>query len=984
MDEEQQRIAEDLSGVFEGEVRFDEVAREIYSTDASLYQIHPLGVVCPKHQEDVVALAQYAGEFDIPLTPRGAGSGVAGGALGRGLVVDFSRFMRNIVQIDSETVRVQAGVVRDQLNRELRRIGRYFPPDPSSTAVTTVGGMLAVDAAGSHAVRVGSTRDHVVRIGVVLADGTTFEAGQYAEPMHFNRPGREQEIVTQLAHLIRSNEDLIRQRQPALVRNCSGYHLRTVLEGETLNLPRLLVGSEGTLGLFTEATLHTSPLPGHRGVALLLFGDVSRAVESVQNIIPLEPSACDLLDRRLLFLAREADHRFEAIIPPQAEAAILVEQIGYADEQVQDRLQDTIAVVRERDPSVTVAMQTNVPDEVDFLWSLPARVVPLLTRLRGETRPVPIVEDIAVPPETLNEFLIKAHRTFQKHWVTASLYAHAASGQIHFRPFLGTPTPETAGDVESLARDLYEVALAHGGTVSGEHGNGLARTAFIRSQYGPLYRVFQQVKELFDPHNLLNPGKIISDDAHLTIRNLRTGHATVNGRPETVPLQLNWTPDEFDEAAQRCNGCGDCRVEESPLRMCPFFHQQHAEDASPRSKANLMKALAAGTLDPKTFSTDEAKQLADNCFNCKQCILECPAGVDIPSLAIEAKAQCVSANGLSRGDWILSRAHSFGELGCTLSPFVNWAIVNPWMRWLMEQTMGISRQRRLPRFARRPFLKSLRSKEMSAVPGTERIRVVYFVDHFVNYHDPELGTAFVRILEHHGIPVIVPREQVASGMAMISAGDMDAARDVAETNVRVLAEYARDGCLIVCTEPTAAVCLKHEYPRLLDHPDVEIIADQVREAGAFLHSLHQRGELETEFEAALRSGEQAGFHFAYHTPCHLRYLSPMRPFLELVRLIPGLDVHTIETGCSGMAGAFGLTARNFEQSMAIGAPLMDALQQSALDAGLTECSSCRMQMEQQSTLPTLHPLKLLAWAYGLTPDIEPKMARQRGRLISTP
>jgi FAD/FMN-containing dehydrogenase/Fe-S oxidoreductase len=984
LDEEQQRIAEDLSGVFEGELRFDEVAREIYSTDASLYQIHPLGVVCPRHSEDVVALAQYASEFDIPLIARGAGSGVAGGALGRGLIVDFSRFMRNIEQIDAETVRVQAGVVRDQLNRELRPHGRYFPPDPSNTAVTTVGGMLAVDAAGSHAVRVGSTRDHVVSISVVLADGSRFEAGQYADPMHVDRPGREQEIVTRITHLIRSNEDLIRERQPALIRNCSGYHLRTVLEGDLLSLPRLLVGSEGTLGLFTEATLHTTPLPGHRGVALLLFGDVSRAVESVQNIIPLEPSACDLLDRRLLSLAREADARFEAIIPRHAEAAILVEQIGYADQQVRDRLRDTIAVVQEGDPSVMVARETNDPDEVEFLWSLPSRVVPLLIRLRGETRPVPIVEDIAVPPEALNEFLIKAHRMFQKHWVTASLYAHAASGQVHFRPFLGTPTRETAGEVESLARDLYEVALAHGGTVSGEHGNGLARTAFIRSQYGPLYRVFQQVKELFDPHNLLNPGKIISDDAHLTVRDLRTAPASRNGQPEIVPLQLNWTPEEFEEAAQRCNGCGDCRVESAPLRMCPFFHQRHSEDASPRSKANLMKALAAGTLDPKTFSTDEAKLLADNCFNCKQCVLECPAGVDIPSLAIEAKAQCVSANGLSRGDWILSRAHSFGELGCTLSPFTNWAIGNPWMRWVMEQAMGISRQRRLPRFARRPFLKSLRPNVLSEDPGGGGIRIVYFVDHFVNYHDPELGTAFVRILEHHGIPVIIPREQVASGMAMISAGDLDAARDVAETNVRVLAEYARDGCLIVCTEPTAAVCLKDEYPRLLDHPDVEVIAGQVREAGAFLQSLHQRGELDTDFPERPPSSTGAEYQFAYHTPCHLRFLSPMRPLLELVELIPGLSVRRIDAGCSGMAGAFGLTDRNFEQSMAIGAPLTAALQEEGLDAGLTECSSCRMQMEQQTLVPTLHPLKLLAWAYGLMPEMESKLTPQRNRLTSTP
>ena len=961
MDEQQQRILEDLSGVFEGELRFDSVSREIYSTDGSLYQLHPLGVAFPKHRDDVLALARYASEFDLPLVARGAGSGVAGGALGRGLIVDFSRHMTDIVRVDSETVRVQVGVVRDRLNQELRRHGRYFAPDPSNTSVTTIGGMLAVDAAGSRAVRVGSTRDHVQEIETVMADGTLLNAGVHPESLRINEPGRTNELIHRLAHILKLHRDLIQERQPPLIRNNSGYHLRSVLIDKSLMLPRLLIGSEGTLGLFTEATLHTTPLPAHRGVTLLLFGDLDLALDSVNSMIPLQPSACDLMDRRLLSLAREADERFSIMVSPNAEAALLVEMVGYSDRQVRDRLQEALAAVRRVDATVVEAATATDPDEVEFLWSLPYRVVPLLIRMRGETRPIPIVEDIAVPPTELREFLSKSHRIFQRHWVTASLYAHAASGQVHFRPFLGIPTAQNRSKIESLARELYEAALACGGTISGEHGNGLARTAFIRSQYGPLYTVFQKVKELFDPHNLLNPGKIISDDPHLTVRDLRP---VPEPHADLVPLQLRWEPAEVSEAASRCNGCAICRVNNESFRMCPLFHAETSEQTSPRSKANMMRGLVQGTCDSRTFSSETFKELADSCFNCKQCQMECPSNVDIPSLAIEIKAQHVAATGLSGADWILSRAHSFGGLGCSFAPITNWVLGNPTMRWLVEKTLGISRQRRLPGFARRTFLKSaprlLRRLQRS---GKRDSRVVYFVDHFANFHDPTLAEALVRILHHNGIDVVIPAAQVASGMAMISAGDLDSARELAQTNVDALAESARDGLRILCTEPTAALCLKHEYPRILNHPDVDVVADQVVEAGTFLRGLHAKQRLGTDFQ-------DVPLKLGYHLPCHLRFLETQSPLAELIQLIPGIELERIQQGCSGMAGAFGVTAANFEKSVAIGAGLIAEMQRPDFTAGATECSSCQLQMLQNSSTPTAHPIKILALAYGLMPELK--------------
>ena len=992
MDERQVRITEDLAGLFRGELRCDSLTTAMYACDASLYQIEPIGVAFPRDREDVEVLAKYALSTHLQLIPRGAGTGVAGSAIGHGLIVDFSRHMRSIEQIGEDTVRVQPGVVLERLNHELREEGRYFAPDPSNVNVTTIGGMLGVDAAGSHSLRVGSTRHHVQSLELVLAGGERFEArrewlafrraGDYFEPEVGEASVRKRLIVSRLAKLLTDHKQLIRDRQPTGVRNSCGYYLRSVLDEERLNLPRLLVGSEGTLGLFTAATLHTSELPAYRGVVLLLFGELSAAVRAVQVIVPQQPSACDLMDRRVLSLACERNSAFRALVSPAAEAALLVEQTGYNDRQVRDRLRMVVEAVRGVEPTVSVAADAYTPDDADFLWSLPNSIVSLLTRLTGQTRPLPFVEDIAVPSEALDDFLVQAQRVFQKHDVTATLYAHAGAGQLHLRPFLPPPTPHNVDAMESLAADLYDVVFKMGGSISGEHGDGLSRTRFVRNQYGPLYSVFQQIKEIFDPHNLMNPGKIVGQDQPLIRDHLRpvviTAEETSAIVPNVIELKLKWNSREFAETTQLCNGCGSCRTQSDESRMCPFFRQAPNEESSPRAKANVGRGFLTGVLDIDELSSVEMKRLADLCFNCKQCHLDCPSQVDIPALMIEAKAQFVAANGLGGTDWILSRGHSFGRLGSTTSLAANWVLANPAARWVIEKLFGIARERKLPQFARRPFVQSARKYWRRPKPGKKdrRKTIVYFVDHFANFHDTELADAFVAILAHNQIPVHVPQNQTASGMAMISAGDLDAAREMAESNVRELAELAREGHPIVCTEPAAALCLKEEYPKLLDHPDVEVVASQVMDAGVFLSELNDKEHLRTDFAPLnLRAG--------YHLPCHQKALTLESPLANLLTLIPEFDVHKIEKGCSGMAGAFGLARDNFQTSLEIGRDLMQRMREPDLHIGVTECSSCKIQMEQGTKIPTLHPLKLLAYAYGLMPKIQQKLAPSNKKLIVT-
>lgn len=978
MDEQRERIVEDLSGDFRGEIRCDDLAVSMYATDASLFEIRPRGVAFPLDRDDVVTLARYATESGIPLTARGAGSNLTGSCLGAGIIVDFSRHMRSIEALDATSVTVQPGMVLSRLNHLLKDVGRYFPPDPSTAAITTIGGMIGVDSAGSRAARIGSTRDHVVSLDTVVAGGHVISCG--VERLEFPRsapdPDLEGEsddrsaaanvkrnIVSRLSKLLGDNRSLIRERQPSIMRNTSGYFLRGVLRHNELNLPRMLVGSEGTLGLFTSATLHTAPLPEFRGVALLVFGQMEQAIDAVLQITPLQPSACDLLDRRLLMLGRESDTRFERFIPAGAEAGLLIEQTGYSEAQTRERIHNAFDAVREQCPDAEIAVEAYDFDGVEFLWELPRRVVSMLARVKGNRRALPFIEDVAIPPPTLREFFVRVREVLQKHEVTASLYSHAASGQIHMRPFLPIPKPEDGPRLAELAADINELTLSLGGSISGEHGDGLSRSGYVEQQFGPLYSVFREIKQIFDPHNLMSPGRIVTESKSLPTTVFRP---VLTPQPDVVQLQLNWSHQEFADSTEQCNGCGGCRTQQDEQRMCPFFRLDPSEESAPRSKTNVLRSLLSGHLGPTGTSADEFRELSSLCFNCRQCELECPTNVRIPHMMMEAKAQAVEANGVDRATWILSRADSFGGLATRASWLSNWIVSSRPARWLLEKTVGIDRRRKLPRFERRPLIDSLPADLRQSTLTPREDAVVYFIDHFANYHDHELAAAFLTVMEHNGIRVHVPDGQTGSGMAMISAGDLGAARSAAETNVRELVDFAREEIPIVCTEPAAALCLREDYPLLLDHPDVAAVAAQTVEAGAWLQSLHRAGRLNTEFSRLpLRVG--------YHTPCHLKALKTGLPFRELLELVPQLDVVAIDKGCSGMAGTFGLTREHYDESITIGRPLIERMQQPDLIVGATECSSCRLQMEQSTDTPTIHPIKLLAVAYGLMPELRDRL-----------
>ncbi len=1058
MDPERARIQADLSGQIEGQVRCDDVFLQMYATDASIYEMRPLAVVRPDSTEDVVACMSYARDNNIPIIPRGAGSNVAGSSIGPGIILDFSFSMRRMVRVDRETVTVEPGIVLSELNRELLDHDRYFGPDPATRSITTIGGVLSMNSTGSHWASSGEPRDKVVNLEIVTADGQQITLNSPRNSTGLDLPptsGSDSEsgvaaksLNFRVNRIVETNANLIAEKRPSTAINQAGYHLHDLKQDGKADLTRLIVGSEGTLGIITQATLLTDPIPRNRGVALLFFHRLDSAANAAVEIGRMGAAACDLLDRRLLTLSRESRKEFSRLIPVDAEAMLLVEFQAPEPGKVRSKLDHVRTRIQRRKKLAFDVRTTTELNERNLYWRMTRRVIPSLFRLQGSQRALPFVDDIAIDPPKLPALLKKLHAILNEHNVTASIFSHTPQGLVMLRPFLNLSDAKDQQRMSALANQLFDVVNDMGGTISGAHGDGMARTWFLRQQFGRLNNVFSEIKNAFDPQNILNPGKISghpyngltdqvrnvslsprfletnTDDekqsgekaatsSNVTIigpaadaksvekseakngsdraEKFRTGNASREDASDdsdssepVTPLpvlepQLNWVLPEIGLVARNCNGCGRCRTTSHVERMCPVFRIAPREEASPRAKANLMRGIISGTLDAELISSDELKEVADLCVHCHQCRLECPAGVNIPKMMTEVKAQYVATNGTRFSDLLLTRLDRLYSLAGLMPRVTNRLIRNKTARWLMDRLLGIAQGRKLPTFAVRTFLRRAARQRLTTPSKQTTRKVAYFVDAYANWNDVELADAFVRVLQHNGIDVLVPPGQQVSGMSMISDGAIARATRIATGNVEMLAELVRQGYTVVTTEPSAALALKHEYLQLMDDPDTRLVAENTADATTYLLGLHESGDLQLDFNPV---NTQVG----YHLPCHQRALmdrsvEEFAPAVRLLQLIPGLQVELIRKGCSGMAGTYGIKRRNYNQSLRMGLQLINAMRSPGIVAGTTECSTCKIQMEHGTTKPTVHPVKILALAYGLMPELNDLFNRRGEELV---
>jgi len=972
VDEQQRsRIRDDLQGFFKGELQFDEVARILFSTDASIFQVKPIGVAAPRDEDDLRALVRYAFENRIPLIPRGAGSGMSGEALGNGLVLDLSRHFREIIEVGSDTVRVQPGVTLDALNQRLAQVGRRFAPDPASSAVCTLGGMLATNASGSHALKHGYTSDHVISLRAMLdnGDSATVEAVRWPLPPDF-RADHYHDLLTALGVLFEQNQALLDQAKAPLPFDRCGYRLQRILHKGRLDLPRLLVGSEGTLAIFTEATLRTIPVPGGRSLVLLGFASLDQALRATSRVLASGPTACELLDRRLLSLVRGSEAaEVAALVDPAAEAVLLVEYESDTLDEAQRRSLDLVDRMTQGERLALQILPALMEERQDRLWRLREVALPSLYGIKGGAQPVPFIEDVGVPVEALPEYLSRVQEIFKEMEVTASFLVHAGAGQVHARPFLDLQKQQDVAKLSPLAEKVHTLALTLGGTVSTQHGTGLARTPWVARQFGPLYPLLRQVKAIFDPRGIFNPGKIVDPDPSAPVWPLRAFAAA-----EPAERSLRWLPLEVPTETNHCNGCGQCRTQTPGQRMCPIFRATHHEAAAPRAKANLLRQLLEQKTDTLTIASDEVRAVADLCVNCKMCALECPAHVNIPKLMLEAKAANVAQHGLDRSRWFFARLQRAARWGSNLPLFMNLMLQSRMGRWLFSRLFGLSSKRRLPRFARRTFLWLAERRGWTKKPDAGKPQAALFVDLYANHFDPSVAEAATRVLQHHGLEVYVPPDQASSGIEALAQGDIETTRDLAARNLRAFAEVARQGTPIVCLEPSSALMLRHDYLEFVDDVDARTVAEHSVEFTTFLDRLNHQGTFRTDLQPLVGA-------IGYHIPCHMKALQGPLAGPQLLAKIPGLRVQTVDVGCSGMAGTFGLEQKNYLTSLAAGQPMLDELRRLDVTNGAAECSSCRLQMEDGAGKRSLHPAQYLAIGYGLMPELADRLKKPLRSLV---
>ena len=958
---ESQEIALELTELVRGQVRGDRLARAMYSTDASIYQIEPLCVVMPADEQDVAAVLRYAAGRGVSVTARGAGSGLAGEGIGSGIILDMSRFMNRVVKVDAQAdaVIVEPGVVLEQLNRQLAPLGKQIGPDPASGNRATIGGMIGNNSTGAHSLKYGYIGRHLREATVVSAEGEVVTVGREMVPGEAGAAeGSAGRWSRELHELLAPQQEQLMRVKPRSDRNGSGYNVYAALQNGAVNVAEMLAGSEGTLAVVTQATLGLVDLPPAKALLQVNFDSLGNMARAVPRIMEVEPSACELMDSKLLQMARDAYPEYHDVLPGGVAASLLVEVDGRNETEAEKRLKTLRLLVEQLDGGARCVGSKEItdPDLRARVWAARKAAVPLLFRTKGAAQPIPIIEDVAVAPEQLAEYIEQLEEITNRLDVPMAYYAHAGHGEMHPRPFLDLHKPEDVGKLRTLAQEVFELVWKLGGTISGEHGEGLVRASFIKGQYGPeVYEVFRQIKRVFDPNGVLNPGKIINDDADVLTKNLRFSH-----RADQAELERNliWRDNELTTEIEQCNGNGLCRSLDPLLSMCPIFRATGEEDASPRAKGNIMRHWLYGLLDKDVMQDADFKRVADLCINCKLCASQCPSLVNIPKLMMEARAEYVKRHGLTRAQLMLTRSEFMSRMGATFGPVANFFLQSLWFRWILQFVGGLDHRRAMPRFRLGSNVKKLRRYLADAGPIAEPIdKVAYFVDLYATFNDHELGRVVVDILRHNRVEVTVPK-QMGVSMPALSYGALAHARKAIEFNVRYLAEAVRGGNKIVCSEPTAALCLKEEYLDVVDSEDAHLVAENTFELTDYLGSLQRQGQLRNDTVAV-------PMKLAYHAPCHYRTLGIKDGTLTLLKQIDGLQIEELPESCCGIAGTFGFQKEKYDLSMRAGEPMLGPLRESDCEYGLTECGTCKMQMELGTGKTVLHPAKILARAYGL-------------------
>jgi FAD/FMN-containing dehydrogenase/Fe-S oxidoreductase len=979
-------LIRDLEHNIAGEVRADLTTRILYATDASIYRVEPLGVVFPHSVEDLQASIEIAGRYGVPVLARGSGSSLAGQAIGPALILDCSRYLNKIIAVDPEsrTSCVEPGVILERLNREAGKYGLMFGPDPASAERATLGGSIANNATGAHSILYGMASDHLVEAEVIFSDAS--QASLRALPLQEAQDRArhpERNVENALYHLAlqirQQHADAIRQNWPRVWRRASGYNLNYLLPWspsqpphwtgagqsypplapDEMNLAPLLAGSEGTLAVISRLTLRLVPKPRCTLLGVLTYNSIPEACDAVPDLLAQPVSAIELIPGTIIRLARSvpAYASQASFVKGEPAAMLVVEFSGDDPRQLLSqmrRLQEKVA------GEVLVAEAESLQKQI---WAVRKVGLGLLMSMPGDHKPLSFIEDISVPVEQLGYYVRSLQQILEEYGTTAEIYAHASAGCLHIRPLLNLKNENGVRDLRRIAEEAVALGLSLGGAISGEHGEGLARSEWEERQFGQqITDLFRQVKQAADPRNLFNPGKIL--DSPPMDQNLRYGP---NYQAHLWPTGMDFTPQAgLDGAIEMCNGAGVCRKDSGV--MCPSFQATREEMHSTRGRANLLRAMISGGFPTQQVAERAVAQALDLCLACKGCKAECPSAVDVAKLKYEFTHHYYQGHRRQLRDYLFAYIDRLAPAGYLLAPLVNSLLDVGIVRAAGERWFGLAQKRRFPRFAglkkdRLP-LGAADQKE-----STGETSVLFLTDAFSHYFHPETELAGVRVLERCGERISV-LPQIGAGRTLISKGFLDAARRHARQLLAVLRRLDPEGRLpVVGVEPSEIYTLRDEFLDLF--PEDEYVAGLSQRAwmvDEYLVRPAADGQPRIARLVAEQDTRAAPRQVWLHGHCYQKAQPPagdgfptgVGATTAMLRQC-GYQVQVIDAGCCGMAGAFGYEVEHFPVSMQVGElALFPALRQAPPGAIIAAAgTSCRSQIQDGASRGAVHPICLV-------------------------
>ena len=978
-----------------GELRTDEYSRILYSTDASIYQVMPHGVLIPQTAEDVHAAVELSAKYKIPIVARTGGSSLAGQTVNEALIIDMSRHLDQVLEVNTEEqwVRVQPGMVLDELNIHLRPMGLQFGPDPASSNRAAMGGIVSNNSTGSHSIMYGMTADHVLEANVILSDGTLTHFGPVDASelgRRQQRKGLEGQIYRNIATMGATKADIIRAGTPRHWRRCGGYNLdRFIDSGVSFNYPRdprfnltkLVCGGEGTLAVMTDIKLNLVPLPTKTALGIVHFDDLFTALLAVPIILEVNPSAIELLDNLGLTLCREVPayaRLLKTFVDGEPHCVLITEFYGESEAELKAKIERLKEHIQKRKLGATSVVPAFTPQVQANVWKVRKVGLGLLMSIKGDHKPIPFIEDAAVPTEHLAEYVTGIEKFCNHIGTDVAYYAHASAGCVHIRPLINTKKASEVAKLPEITSFSVELLRGYGGAFSSEHGDGRARSWLNERFFGPdLYKLYQEVKQTFDPHAILNPGNIVN--APPMTEQLRYGESY---RVMPITPHIDFSDDHgFDRAVEMCNGAGICRKKTTGT-MCPSFMVTREEEHSTRGRANALRAAMSGNLPHEELTSKRMYDVMDLCIECKACKAECPSSVDMAKIKFEFLAQYHDANGVPLRSRLLANIATLSRLNSgPLAGVVNAALSNGLVRKLMEKTIGISSKRTLPPFASQSFTNWFNARQRGATrqhtpntPPAPNIRkvptfgksqhsgrlggkVVLFNDTFNTYNTPHIARAATEVLEAAGFEVVLPGHKCC-GRPMISKGLVEEARAAAQDTVNRLAPFAKQGIPIVGLEPSCLLTLRDEYLYLLPNDaNAKLVAKQAYSFEEFIANLAEEGAVR---EAPLLFTEQKR-NILLHGHCHQKALVGTEPSKRTLTLPPNYTVSEVDSGCCGMAGAFGYEAEHYDVSIQMAERrLLPAIRDADEETIIVAAGvSCRQQIKHGTGRQALHPAEVI-------------------------